>query len=137
MATKKNLFCNTCGHVQLTESVPPSAMFNDYLYISSASETLKTHLYNLSDIVVERQHLGSNDLVIDIGCNDGTLLTGFKRHEVKVLGVDPAENLAKLTSNNGIERYVGFFNSKTAWSISPSAILACADRVLISGSSWF
>jgi SAM-dependent methyltransferase len=107
-------FCHTCGHVQLTEEVPPSAMFEDYLYVSSASDTLKAHLYDLSDIVVKRRNLGAKDLVIDIGCNDGTLLTGFKRHGVRTLGVDPAQNLAALTKNNGIERYVGFFNSKSA-----------------------
>jgi SAM-dependent methyltransferase len=107
-------YCHTCGHVQLTEEVPPSAMFEDYLYVSSASDTLKAHLFDLSDIVVKRRNLGPNDLVIDIGCNDGTLLTGFKRHGVRTLGVDPAQNLAALTKNNGIERYVGFFNSKTA-----------------------
>ena len=107
-------FCHTCGHVQLTEEVPPSAMFEDYLYVSSASDTLKAHLFDLSDIVVKRRNLGAKDLVIDIGCNDGTLLTGFKRHGVRTLGVDPAQNLAALTKDNGIERYVGFFNSKTA-----------------------
>lgn len=107
-------FCHTCGHVQLTEEVPPSAMFEDYLYVSSASDTLKAHLYDLSDIVVKRRNLGAKDLVIDIGCNDGTLLTGFKRHGVRTLGVDPAQNLAALTKNSGIERYVGFFNSKSA-----------------------
>jgi SAM-dependent methyltransferase len=107
-------YCHACGHVQLTEEVPPSAMFEDYLYVSSASDTLKAHLFDLSDIVAKRRNLSANDLVIDIGCNDGTLLTGFKRHGVRTLGVDPAQNLAALNQNSGIERYVGFFNSKTA-----------------------
>jgi SAM-dependent methyltransferase len=107
-------FCHNCGHVQLTKAVPPSAMFEDYLYMSSASDTLKNHLYELSDLVLERCRLNSSDLVIDIGCNDGTLLSGFKRHGVRTLGVDPAQNLAELTSGLEIDRYVGFFNSKTA-----------------------
>ena len=107
-------FCHTCGHVQLTEIVPPPAMFEDYLYVSSASDTLKAHLYDLSDIVVDRYRLGSNDLVIDVGCNDGTLLSGFRRRGVRVLGVDPAANLAELTRGNGIDRYVGFFSAATA-----------------------
>jgi SAM-dependent methyltransferase len=107
-------FCHTCGHVQLTELVPPERMFEDYLYISSASDTLKAHLNNLSGLIVERYRLGSKHLVIDIGCNDGTLLSGFRRHGVKVLGVDPAANLAALTRENGIERYVGFFTAKVA-----------------------
>jgi SAM-dependent methyltransferase len=107
-------FCHTCGHVQLTEIVPPSAMFEEYLYMSSASDTLKAHFYDLSDLLVQRYHLGEADLIIDVGCNDGTLLQGFKRHGVKTLGVDPAENLAQLTCEMGIERYTGFFNAKTA-----------------------
>jgi len=100
--------------VQLTEAVPPGAMFEDYLYISSASDTLKAHLFDISDIVTQRYQLGPKDLVMDIGCNDGTLLSGFKRHGVKVLGVDPAQNLAVFTEKLGIPRHIGFFNSTSA-----------------------
>jgi hypothetical protein len=92
-------------------------MFEDYLYVSSASDTLRAHLYGLSDVVVTRYHLGAGDLVIDVGCNDGTLLSGFRRHGVRTLGVDPARNLALLSSGNGIDRYVGFFNAATAQDI--------------------
>jgi len=107
-------FCHGCGHVQLTEAVPPSAMFEDYLYVSSASDTLTAHLHDLSDVVTERRGLGPSDLVMDIGCNDGTLLGGFQRHGVRTLGVDPAENLAELVRDKGIDRYTGFFNSQSA-----------------------
>ena len=107
-------FCHDCTHVQLLERVPPREMFTDYLYISSASDTLKAHLNELSDVVVERYRLGPAHRVMDIGCNDGTLLRGFARHGVKTLGVDPAENLARLATGDGIERYVGFFNAQTA-----------------------
>ncbi len=110
-------FCHACGHVQLTECVPPGAMFSDYLYISGISDTLRAHLHDLSDVVVERYRPGSQDLVMDIGCNDGTLLTGFRRHGVRVLGVDPAENLAALNKDAGIDRFVGFFGSTSAQTI--------------------
>jgi SAM-dependent methyltransferase len=106
-------FCNTCHHVQLPDRVPPSAMFEDYLYVSAASSTLRDHLHELSDIVVGRLGLGAEDLVIDIGCNDGTLLRGFQRHGVRTLGVDPARNLAELAGTD-VERYVGFFGSGSA-----------------------
>ena len=79
-------FCRTCGHVQLLDSVPPLEMFENYLYISSASDTLKNHLWDLSDELVERYRLGNEDLIIDIGCNDGTFLKGFKRHGVRTAG---------------------------------------------------
>jgi SAM-dependent methyltransferase len=107
-------FCRSCSHVQLTEIVPPPLMFEDYLYVSGASDTLRAHLLELSDVVTSRRGLGREDLVIDIGCNDGTLLSGFARHGVRVLGVDPAENLAELAAGRGVDRFVGFFNSKTA-----------------------
>jgi SAM-dependent methyltransferase len=110
-------FCHTCHHVQLVEIVPPKEMFEDYLYISSASDTLKNHLYDLSDLVVERFRLGHQNLVIDIGCNDGTLLSGFRRHGVRGLGVDPAANLAAIANEDGIDRYVGFFTTASAQQI--------------------
>lgn len=107
-------FCHACGHVQLTDSVPPGEMFDNYLYISSASETLKNHLWELSDLLVRRYGLGTQDLVIDIGCNDGTLLKGFQRHGVRPLGVDPAQNLAVFTDGTGIERCTRLFTSSSA-----------------------
>jgi SAM-dependent methyltransferase len=107
-------FCRDCGHVQLMEAVPPGAMFEDYLYVSAASDTLKAHLHDLSDIVTKRRSLGPADLVVDVGCNDATLLQGFRRHGLRTLGVDPAQNLAELAAGTGIERFVGFFGSDTA-----------------------
>ena len=107
-------FCQACGHVQLMDSVPPSEMFEKYLYISSASDTLKRHLWDLSDDLVQRYGLGAKDTVVDIGCNDGTLLMGFKRHGLHVLGVDPALNLADLASGDGIERCTELFTAAAA-----------------------
>ncbi len=107
-------FCHSCTHVQLMDAVPPQDMFEDYLYVSAASDTLKAHLYSLSDVIAERYSLSENDRVMDIGCNDATLLRGFQRHGVNVLGVDPAQNLAELTSDSGISRYTGFFGEESA-----------------------
>jgi SAM-dependent methyltransferase len=107
-------FCHGCGHVQLLDSVPPRAMFENYLYISSASDTLRNHLWDLSDALVRRYGLGAGDLVVDIGCNDGTLLEGFKRHGVRPLGVDPAENLAELAAGKGIDRHMDLFTANSA-----------------------
>src|SRR3954451_19559060 len=108
-------FCPACTHVQLLDHVPPHAMFDDYLYISSASETLKNHLDSLSRTLIERLSLGTSDLVVDIGCNDGTLLDAFRRNgSVRVLGVDPAKNLAAAVAHLGIERVEKLFTADTA-----------------------
>jgi SAM-dependent methyltransferase len=124
-------FCRGCGHVQLMEIVPPGAMFDDYLYVSAASDTLTAHLHDLSDIVTERCKLGSKDLVIDVGCNDATLLQGFRRHGTRTLGVDPARNLAEIAAGTGIERFVGFFGRDTAVSIrekwGPASIITLSN----------
>jgi SAM-dependent methyltransferase len=110
-------FCPECGHVQLTERVPPELMFTDYLYVSSASDTLKRHFEELAATLVPRHRLGSDDLVIDIGCNDASLLKAFRRRKVKTLGVDPAVNLAEYARGSGIERYQGFFGLDTVGDI--------------------
>jgi SAM-dependent methyltransferase len=107
-------YCQACHHVQLVERVPPEAMFSDYLYMSSASETLRTHFAELSAVFVERLQLQPSDLVIDVGCNDASLLKAFSKLGVKTLGVDPAENLAELATSPSIDRFVGFFGAKTA-----------------------
>jgi hypothetical protein len=110
-------FCSHCKHVQLTETVPPDAMFTDYLYVSAASDTLRDHFDDLSQTLTDRHGLGSKDLVIDIGCNDASLLGSFAKLGVRTLGVDPAENLAELAQPAGIDRYVGFFGADTAGEI--------------------
>jgi SAM-dependent methyltransferase len=107
-------FCHGCAHVQLLEAVPPLAMFENYLYISSASETLKQHFNDLSAELIARYRIGAADLVIDIGCNDGTLLAAFKRHGTRALGVDPAANLSVFTTEQRIERYTGLFSARAA-----------------------
>jgi len=107
-------FCADCFHVQLSEAVPPREMFEDYLYLSSASDTLRDHLFDLSAVMRDRRGLTSDDLVIDIGCNDGALLEGFQRFGVRTLGVDPAKNLADLTRDSGIERFIDLFDSRSA-----------------------
>src|SRR5262245_51469681 len=78
--------CRSCSHVQLMDSVPPRIMFEHYLYVSSASDTLKNHLRDLSRELTQRYRLGATDLVIDIGCNDGTLLRGFQSQGLRTLG---------------------------------------------------
>lgn len=110
-------FCHGCGHVQLGDRVPPAAMFEDYLYMSSASETLKFHFADLAAIVTRRRELAASDLVVDVGCNDASLLKAFSSRGVRTLGVDPAENLAALATGD-VERYVGFFGAATAREIA-------------------
>ena len=126
-------FCHGCGHVQLMDPVPPSAMFEDYLYVSSASDTLKAHFEDLSRLLVERHTLDAKDLVIDIGANDASLLSVFHRHGVRTLGVDPARNLASLSADRGIERFTGFFGATTA----PEIVAGWGRAAVITATNTF
>ena len=88
-------FCKACRHVQLTVHVPPADMFEDYLYVSSASDTLKAHFDDLAGTLVGRHSLGADDLVIDIGCNDASLLQCFRARGTQTLGVDPCHSVIR------------------------------------------
>jgi C-methyltransferase C-terminal domain/Putative zinc binding domain/Methyltransferase domain len=125
--------CHGCGHVQLIDPVPPSAMFEDYLYMSSASDTLKGHFDDLSRLLVERHKLQTDDLVIDIGANDASLLSAFRRHGVRTLGVDPARNLASLSADRGVERFTGFFGASTA----PEIVARWGRAAIITATNTF
>jgi len=109
--------CSVSGHVQLTTFIEPKEMFSDYLYISSVSSTLKKHLEEISDFISSFIKVGNQDLCIDIGSNDGTLLSGFLKKGKKVLGVDPATNLAKLAKEKGVTTIPAYFGLKTATEI--------------------
>jgi predicted TPR repeat methyltransferase len=126
-------FCHGCEHVQLIDAVPPEAMFDDYLYTSSNSETLKAHLDDLARTVVSRMKLRSDDLVVDIGCNDGSLIGFFHDRGVRTLGVDPARNLAALGQNSGRDRLVAYFTPETARRI----VATCGEASVITITNTF
>lgn len=106
--------CENCWLVQLTHVVPPEIMFKNYLYIPSTSKTMLEHFKTLTQETIEKYSLTSNNLVIDIGSNDGTLLGYFKEQEIKVLGIDPASNLAQVARMKGIDTIDDFFTAKLA-----------------------
>jgi hypothetical protein len=107
-------FCETCHHVQLSELVPPDIMFKNYLYVSSTSETLRKHFSELAADVMTKISKDSHPLVVDIGSNDGTLLKEFKKMNARILGVEPATNIAKISEKEGIETVNDFFNEDVA-----------------------
>ena len=89
-------------------------MFDHYLYISAVSTTLSEHLQSVADMLIARCRLGTTDLVVDIGANDGSLLAGFRAARVRVLGVDPATNLRHLAEARGVPIVNDYFGSRTA-----------------------
>jgi len=106
--------CESCWLVQLTHVIPPGIMFKNYLYIPSTSTTMLEHFKSMANELIELFKLTPADLVIDIGSNDGTLLGFFKEDELRVLGIDPASNLAQVARMRGIDTIDDFFSVKLA-----------------------
>lgn len=104
------LECQQCGHVQLSVVVDPEILFKDYVYVSGTSPVFVEHFRQYAEEAIKQFNLQPDDLVIDIGSNDGTLLKFFKEAGMKVLGVDPAEKIAAAAQASGIETLPDFFD---------------------------
>jgi C-methyltransferase len=106
--------CRGCHLMQLTHIVDPGEMFSSYLYVPSTSTTWLAHCEEIADEVCARTSLRPDELVVEIGSNDGSLLKAFKRRGVRVLGVDPAANIAARANAEGIPTLNRFFGEEVA-----------------------
>ena len=108
-------FCEDCHHVQLGHVVNPKILYQkNYTYVSATSPQFVNHLKTYALDMIERFKLKSNDLVADIGSNDGTCLSFFKDEGLKVVGVDPAKEIASKATVAGIETVGDFFSYNLA-----------------------
>jgi hypothetical protein len=107
-------FCLKCGQLQTTHVVSPELMFRNYVWVSSTSPVTRDHFKEYAETVFDKLKMKKGDLVVEMGSNDGVLLKPFKKMGAKVLGVDPAINVAKRTTKQGILTLPYFFDSKIA-----------------------
>ena len=104
-------FCEGCHHVQLGHVVDPQILYQkNYSYVSATSAHFVNHLKSYATEMVDRFGLQPGDLVADIGSNDGTCLSFFKQQGMRVVGVDPATDIAERAIENGIETVADFFD---------------------------
>ena len=124
-------FCEKCYNCQLSVSVDPKKMFLNYLYTSSTSKIFINHFVKAAKKYSKELKLNKKrSYIIDIGSNDGVALKpfldlGFK----KVLGIEPAKNLAKLANKNKIRTFNGFLEKKNLKKIKKNADLILASNV--------
>ncbi len=107
-------FCRDCGHLQLVDIVDPEYLFAHYVYMSGAAPIMVAHLQAHARAVIDRLQMKPGALVVEAGSNDGTFLRPFKDAGFKVLGVDPAKNIAARANESGIPTLAAFFNVETA-----------------------
>jgi 2-polyprenyl-3-methyl-5-hydroxy-6-metoxy-1,4-benzoquinol methylase len=107
------LLCKDCNLSQLSVVVNPEVLFRNYVYRSSISDSFRNHCRTLAERL-NTDVLGKGDLIVDIASNDGCLLRPFKEKGNRVLGIDPAINLAKLANDSGIETIPEFWDPSQA-----------------------
>lgn len=104
-------YCDNCHNVQLNYVVPAEKLFKHYLYVSSTTKSMRNHFENAASHYVDMFKLDENSFVIDIGSNDGVALKPLKEKNIKVLGIEPATNIAKIAVENGVDTINDFFSN--------------------------
>jgi len=113
-------FCSMCHHLQLGHVVNPEILYQKhYSYVSGTSPVFVKHLKEYAFEIISRFPIPKDALVIDIGSNDGTALSFFKAAGYRVLGIDPATEIAQAANENGIQTLCAFFNLGVAKKYSP------------------
>ena len=111
------LFCRRCELVQLGLSVDPAIIFPPgYPYTSGTTRILRDNFAQLHREVVELYGLKPEDLVVDIGSNDGTLLSNFRDGGCRVLGIEPT-NTGQIARDRGINTRQNYFLPEVARSV--------------------
>ncbi|EMJ92064.1 C-methyltransferase C-terminal domain protein [Leptospira alstonii serovar Sichuan str. 79601] len=121
--------CKNCGFLQIECVVDPEIIYRDYIYVTTSSSGLSNHFGNYAKDVWEKLNLGAGNFVVDIGSNDGTLLSHFKARNAKVLGVEPSIKTAEDATKRGIETLPEFFDLNLARKIKEKA--GSADLITI------
>jgi SAM-dependent methyltransferase len=108
------IWCEKCSGVQIDYCVESTDVYHlNYPYKSGVTKELVEYQVKIAENLINKYGLKKGELVVDIGSNDGTLLSGFKGTGIKTVGVEPT-NIAKLANKAGIKTIQSFFDIKTA-----------------------
>ena len=106
--------CHTCSLVQLLDVVAPEVLFREYIYVTGTSETVASHNEEYADTLMSLAEISKDELVLEVASNDGSLLKCFKKRGARVVGIEPAENIAAIAEASGVETMNDFFDLGTA-----------------------
>ncbi len=108
------LLCEYCKLFQLSVRINPQSIFSDYVYHSSYSSSWLAHAKNFANKVKNDIDFSQNNFIMEIASNDGYLLKNFDKNKFKILGLEPAENVADIARKNNIPTEAIFFNEDNA-----------------------
>lgn len=103
--------CKACQLVQVNPDVSDNLLFADYRYVSSIG--MQSHFDSFANWFKESNLAEYDSTILEIGCNDGPLLTSLTRLGYRPVGIDPASNIVKQASDKGLKVICDFFNLKT------------------------
>jgi hypothetical protein len=109
------VYCNKSELLQLNYFVPKEVMFKNHTYISGTTKTLIAHFHKLAEENIKQYGLDlENDVVLDIGGNDGSQLLQYQKLGIKnVINFESADNICKLSLKSGVPTINDFFNEDT------------------------
>ncbi|MBW1600582.1 class I SAM-dependent methyltransferase [Streptomyces sp. JJ66] len=110
--------CRSCRLLSLTAVVDPQVLYRTYSYVTSDSETMARHLREVVRLLRDRFALPANALVVELGSNTGDQLLAFRAAGARVVGVDPARNLAAIAEDRGVPTVPEYFDSATARAVA-------------------
>ena len=125
--------CDVCFLVQLQEYVGREAMFTEYPYFSSYSQSWLAHARRYAEKMIEELGLSRESRVIEVASNDGYLLRNFVERGIPALGIEPAVNVAQAAIAKGVPTLLKFFGRDTARELiaqGQSADLLIGNNVL-------
>ncbi len=114
-------WCPDCSLSQITETVPPEVLFREYAYFSSFSDTMVNHARTIADRMRQTRKLGPESLAVEVASNDGYLLQWYHKAGIPVLGIEPAQNIAKVAeAERGVRTISEFFGKQIAEQLAQS-----------------
>jgi SAM-dependent methyltransferase len=124
--------CLECGHVQLLDVVDPEFLYHDFSYRSAKTKPLVDHFAECAERTCARYGVAPGSLVVDVGSNDGSLLRCFQQRGQRVLGIDPAAEIAREATAAGILTLPEFLTPELAQQVrrdhGPASVV-CAFNV--------
>ncbi|MDP3764310.1 MAG: class I SAM-dependent methyltransferase [bacterium] len=117
-----------CGLVQLRETVNRDLLYKNYFYRSAINPLMKKALKNIVNEVMEKVEFKKGDHILDIGCNDGTMLSYFPKKTVRI-GIDPASNIDRSWLDKSISVETDYFSKEKAIKLSRGSLFKCVTSI--------
>ena len=113
------IICNKCSHVFLKHFVNQNKYYkHNFSYKTQITKELKDHFNKEINKIIKENKIKKNSFCLDIGSNDGTILSVFKKNKMRFVGIEPSVAITKFANKQGLTTINGFFDEKIVKKIS-------------------